>query len=501
MSVMVNKVQTAQLAATLTATESLALSTSSDLTYAFAHSLVRVLCGSLSLLAVVAWTTGGSSAATPSSSADIPAAAPEIQIAEGIPRLIRRRSEERQDRSDDASPSEPAPMVQPVPVQGTPAPGAVPEREVILTPPLPQRTVVPPPTATTPIEESYILGANDQIQIDIFDVPELAGPTNGRYVIQLDGTVNLPWVGLIPVQGLTLQQAQQAITQAYAPFIRNPLITVSLVTARSLRVSVAGEVERPGVYVISPEGATDNQILVEQPGGVGGVANQWPTLTKAIQAAGGITQFADLRRVQVRRPLPDGSLAIVDVNLWELLRSGNLNQDIQLRDRDTLIIPTATALNDEEALVIGSANFSPETIQVNVVGEVVSPGVIEIPPNTPLNQALLAAGSFDRTRARTGSVELIRLNPNGTATRRRVRVDLAAGINEETNPALRNYDTIVVNRTGLVAATDFLDTLLRPVGQIFGVVNSITNLFDGDNDNDNGNNNNNNRNNRNNGNN
>lgn len=353
-----------------------------------------------------------------------------------------------------------------------------PRRSVILTPAIPNRTIVPPPTSAFPFEEAYTLGPGDEIELNIFDVPELSGATAGRYIVQLDGTINLNWAGIVRVQGLSLVQTEQVITQAYAPFIRNPLITASLVTTRSLRISVAGEIKRPGAYVISPEGATDNRILIDGAATGGGVANQWPTVTKAIQTAGGLTQFADLRRVQVRRPLADGSLELIDVNLWELLRTGELNQDIRLRDRDTLIIPTATTLNDSEALVIGAANFSPATIRVNVIGQVPTPGVVEVPPNTPLNQALMTAGGFLRPTARTSEVELVRLNSNGTASRRLIKVDLAAGINEATNPALRDYDTIIISRNGRSAFAQDLDTVLEPFERFFGIFDSIFGTVD-----------------------
>jgi polysaccharide export outer membrane protein len=355
---------------------------------------------------------------------------------------------------------------------------AIPRRGVILTPSVPTRTIIPPPTTAFPYEEAYTLGPGDEIQLEIFDVPELSGATAGRYIVQLDGSINLTWAGTISVQGLTLKQAQDRIEAAYAPFIRDPLVTASVVNTRSLRISLAGEVKRPGAYVISPEGATDNRILVEGTSAGGGVANQWPTVTKAIQAAGGITQFADLRRVQVRRPLPDGSLEVIDLNLWELLRTGELAQDIRLRDRDTLLIPTATTLNDSEALVIGGANFSPQTIRVNVIGEVPTPGVIEVPANTPMNQVLLAAGGFLRPRARTSEVELIRLNSNGTAIRRRVSMDLAAGINDATNPALRDYDTIIVSRNGATTTRDNVGNVLAPIDDIVGVFDTFFGIFD-----------------------
>jgi len=46
------------------------------------------------------------------------------------------------------------------------------------------------------------------------------------------------------------------------------------------------------------------------------------------------------------------------------------------------------------------ASFSPTTIQVSVVGEVKNPGLVNIPPNTPLNQGLLTAGGFNNSRAK-----------------------------------------------------------------------------------------------------
>ncbi|GAB4383322.1 MAG: polysaccharide biosynthesis/export family protein [Elainellaceae cyanobacterium] len=330
-------------------------------------------------------------------------------------------------------------------------------------------------------EDTYTLGSGDQIVIDIFDVPEFSGDM-GTYTLLVDGSVIFPWIGRVSLQGLTLEEAAERLEREYGGrgYIVNPLVTVNLLTARSLRISVVGEVSRPGAYAIAPTGEATTPLQAEGAGGATGGGGGWPTVTQAIQAAGGITQLADLRNVQIRRSLRDGSEELVDVNLWELIRTGQLNEDITLRDGDTLVVPTATDLSPDEAILVGSASFAPGTITVNIVGEVIAPGVVEIPPNTSLNQAIQAAGGFDRQRARTSRVELIRLNPNGTAVRRRISTDLAAGINEESNPALRNGDTVIVGRSGLVSATDTLTTILDPIGTILGTFD-IFGIFDGGN--------------------
>lgn len=345
----------------------------------------------------------------------------------------------------------------------------------------PTRTIIPPSTTSAPFENAYLLGPGDQVQMDIFDVPELSSATTGSYVVLIDGTIRLPWVGGVRVQGLSLDQASNAIARAYAPYIRDPMVTLKLASARTLRVSVAGEVKRPGAYVISPASQTNAPLTGDGGTAAGGTtttANQWPTVSQAIQSAGGITQFADLRKVQVRRPQPDGSIELIDVNLWDLVRQGNLNQDVRLRDQDSIVIPTAVALDNNEAILQGSANLSPASIPINVVGEVGSPGTVQVPPNTPLNQALMSAGGFDQTRARRSRVELIRLNPNGTASRRTIKVDLAAGINEETNPSLREFDTIVVSRSGATRTAETITTILSPFTGILGALGSLFGIFD-----------------------
>jgi polysaccharide export outer membrane protein len=226
-------------------------------------------------------------------------------------------------------------------------------------------------------------------------------------------------------------------------------------------VAIIGEVNRPGSYLVTA-GAADPQG--------GGTSNGLPTVMRTIQLAGGITSQADIRKLTLRRPTRNGSEQTIDINLWELLQSGDINQDIIVQDGDTIVIPTATEINPAEATRLAVTTLSPSKIQVGVVGEVKKPGVTDLQPNSSLNQALLAAGGFNDARASRASVDLIRLNPNGTVTKRVVKVDFSQGINEETNPILRNNDVVVVNRSGLAKTGDTLNTVSGPLGVIFNIL-------------------------------
>jgi polysaccharide export outer membrane protein len=296
----------------------------------------------------------------------------------------------------------------------------------------------------TLVGEAYTLGAGDIVRVDIFDIaPELA--LEQRYTILPDGTLNLPWVGSVPLSGLSLGQAANVLSQRFGRFIRNPVVTVSLLAPRPLRVGVIGEVNRPGAYILTVISNEVTQTSLNQRTASEG-GNQWPRVGQAIQTAGGVTGLANIREIRIRRPRVTGGEDLIAINLWRFLSEGDQNQNILLRDGDTIIIPKAATFDAEEATQIAGSNFSPEAISVSVVGEVGSPGTLRVKPNTTLNQAIMTAGGFRGGRASRKNIDLIRLNPNGTVSRRRLAVDLDQNMSEDRNPRLFNNDIVVVNR-------------------------------------------------------
>lgn len=330
-----------------------------------------------------------------------------------------------------------------------PAPSEVPASDSLISNPLPSNL------SSGGANSQYLLGAGDEIQVSVFNAEDYSG----EFAVLPGGVLNIPLVGEISVRGLTLQQASEAVSARISEYVRRPRVTLSLLAARPLQVAIAGEVNRPGSYTLSADGENGSDT---------------PTLTQVISQAGGITQAADIRQIQVQRQVGRteaaavGSDRLIDVNLWQLLKAGQLDADLPLQHGDRILIPKATTLSPEEAIELASASFSPDTITVNVVGEVENPGAIELSPNAPLNQAILTAGGFNR-RARQSSVSLIRLNNNGSVTRQEVDIDFEAGIGPDSNPSLRPNDTIVVSRNGLTRATDTLGTILAPINSGFGV--------------------------------
>ncbi|MBD1836597.1 hypothetical protein H6F61_28925 [Cyanobacteria bacterium FACHB-472] len=69
---------------------------------------------------------------------------------------------------------------------------------------------------------------------------------------------------------------------------------------------------------------------------------QLPTVTRAIQMAGGITEYAYVRKVQVRRQTSNRlEPTIINVDLMKFLSQGDLSQDIRLQEGDVVVVPSA----------------------------------------------------------------------------------------------------------------------------------------------------------------
>ncbi|NET31575.1 MAG: polysaccharide export protein [Cyanothece sp. SIO1E1] len=314
-----------------------------------------------------------------------------------------------------------------------------------------QSAVLPIPTvssqASAVVDGAYTLGVGDRIQLNIFNVPEYSG----EHQVLADGSLNLLLIGNVPVEGLTLKQAADVIAAQYAPLLRHPLVNINLVeTSQQVTVAVVGEISRPGAHSLPATGG------------------HLPTVTQALEVAGGITSSADIQHIQLHRTTASGSNQVVEVDLWQLLQAGNLNQDVTLRQGDTLVIPRANEVSSAASTQLAAASFSPDVMQINVLGEVENPGSLELQPNTPLNQALLAAGGLNR-RARKKSVGLIRLNPDGTVTQREIALDVAQAVNEETNPILRNGDVLLVGRSKGAGMLDGFRNFLSPLGRLLGI--------------------------------
>lgn len=137
---------------------------------------------------------------------------------------------------------------------------------------------------------NYVLAANDLIGIKVFQEDDL----ETRVRISKDGTITFPLIGVIRVGGKTPQEAARGIRDMLAKgYLINPQVTVSVLEYTKYRLTVLGQVQKPGSYDFP-----DRERL---------------TLLEAIGMAGGYTRIADPGKIVVKR-ISNGKESVYRVN-------------------------------------------------------------------------------------------------------------------------------------------------------------------------------------------
>ena len=196
-------------------------------------------------------------------------------------------------------------------------------------------------------------------------------------------------------------------------------------------------------------------------------SNDLPSLINAIEKAGGFTSKADLRSIELKRRLPGKEFKFKKtlLNLKDLLIKGEQQNNPYLFDGDIIKINKGNQI-DKEILSIASSSLSPKTIRVNFIGEIRSPGVYKIEPNSTLIDGIFSAGGFNDPRANYKFVEILRINRNGKAFKKRYKINLGSNYSEENNPILNNGDSVWVKKNKFATMTDTLGVVSSPIKDI-----------------------------------
>jgi polysaccharide export outer membrane protein len=160
----------------------------------------------------------------------------------------------------------------------------------------------------------YRLGPEDVIQVIVYkECPDLCVDSA---VIRPDGKVSLPLVGELPATGKTSLQLQKEIVDKLAEFFSEPHVNVIVKEVNSAKVSVLGEVNKPGTYKIGNRS----------------------TLLDALASAGGLTPYAKKDRIVVVRNAGDGTKKTFQLNVEHLIK--NSKSDLfYVLPYDTIYVP------------------------------------------------------------------------------------------------------------------------------------------------------------------
>lgn len=168
------------------------------------------------------------------------------------------------------------------------------------------------PFAGTAQDVAYRLKPLDVIEMRVFQEQDM----DTLCKIGANGEIILPLINNVKVAGLTLQQAQSRIKELYEKdYLVNANVSLYIREYAPQRVYVIGQVNRPGEVLFPPE--------------------EEMTLSRAIAGAMGTTRIANLRSLNVKRKMPDGTIKVFEVDLKAILSDKNA-KDFPIYDGDTI---------------------------------------------------------------------------------------------------------------------------------------------------------------------
>ena len=224
------------------------------------------------------------------------------------------------------------------------------------------------PSVNLATPPNYRLGPGDEVIIDIWGTNQATIRDN----VSPDGSITIPDLGLIYLNGMTIAEANQylrkELNKIYAGLDneQNPSsqIKVTLGNSRTIQVNVMGEVFQPGTYALS----------------------SFSTVFHALYRAGGVSDIGSLRNIQVVR----GGQKIATVDVYDFIMRGKATDDIRLQEGDVVIVPPYQAL-------------------VTIEGNVKRPMKYEMKDGENVKTLLKYAGGFSGD-AYTRALRMIRQN-------------------------------------------------------------------------------------------
>jgi polysaccharide biosynthesis/export protein len=266
---------------------------------------------------------------------------------------------------------------------------------------------------------------------------------NFQSQINPEGNITVPQLGTVSVKGLTLEEAQEKVRLGLSKILVDPVVTVSLFSPRPVQITISGEVFRPGIYSVASGGT--------------------PRITDALLSGGGSTMMADLRQVQVRRRLVDGTVISQNLNLYASLQSGGSLPNLRLQDGDAIVIPRREVGTDDgyDRNLVARSSLAVPQIRVRILNYAAGGLVTQALPNGSNFVDAIAGINPDSVNLR--DIALIRFDQErGKAVTQRLDAKKALQGDVTQNVPLQDNDVIVVGRNLLGKITNVLGTITRP---------------------------------------
>lgn len=172
----------------------------------------------------------------------------------------------------------------------------------------------------TTVSPSYRLFRGDTLSILAVGFPDGIGINS--LTVGLDGYVQLPYVGSVKMEGLTLDEAKAVLMDSLTQYLRIPDLSLVITSYGPRKVYVMGEVNKPGVQTM-------------------GIDNM--NAYAALATAGGWARKGRSTRIQIMRVV-DGTMYYRTLNMKAYTVRHDLTQNVEIEDGDILYVPRSNGI-------------------------------------------------------------------------------------------------------------------------------------------------------------
>jgi len=167
-------------------------------------------------------------------------------------------------------------------------------------------------TAAPQVGPEYVIGPADSLEISVWKESDL----DAKVPVRPDGKISLPLLGDVTASGFTPTQLAADLSKRLKKYVDDPRVTVVVTAVNSRRIYIVGEVVHTGAYPL--------------------LGNM--TVLQALSGAGGFSPFASLKNIYVLRN-QDGTQVKLPFNYKKVIKGENMQQNVQLRPGDTIVVP------------------------------------------------------------------------------------------------------------------------------------------------------------------
>lgn len=165
---------------------------------------------------------------------------------------------------------------------------------------------------TIPVEDEYIIGPTDILEIHVWREPDLSR----TIPVRPDGKITLPLLNDVQASGVTSLELRAEIEKGLAKFVESPTVSVAVQEIHSKNIFVLGQVVSPGGYPLQQD----------------------LTVLQALSLAGGLAEWADKGNVVILRN-ENGKQSRIKFDYKNVSKGKHLEKNIVLKPGDTIVVP------------------------------------------------------------------------------------------------------------------------------------------------------------------